>query len=67
MSASADVLALANVEVNLADIAEGQHLTTKWRGKPLFVWHRTAEEVRRPPLRACMCARMRILKRASAL
>lgn len=45
MSASADVLALAKVEIKLADIPEGKSVTFKWRGKPLFIRHRTAEEI----------------------
>jgi len=45
MSASADVLALAKVEIKLGDIPEGKNMTFKWRGKPLFVRHRTAEEI----------------------
>jgi len=45
MSASADVLALAKIEIKLSDIAEGKSVTFKWRGKPLFVRHRTAAEV----------------------
>lgn len=40
MSASADVLALASVEVKLGDIPEGKNVTLKWRGKPLFIRHR---------------------------
>ena len=47
MSASADVLALAKIEVNLADIAEGKNVTFKWRNKPLFIRHRPAEEIAR--------------------
>jgi len=45
MSASADVLALAKIEVNLGDIPEGKNVTFKWRGKPLFIRHRSAEEI----------------------
>lgn len=45
MSASADVLALAKIEVKMADIPEGKSVTFKWRGKPLFIRHRTAEEI----------------------
>jgi ubiquinol-cytochrome c reductase iron-sulfur subunit len=45
MSASADVLALAKIEVKLGDIPEGKNVTFKWRGKPLFIRHRTAEEI----------------------
>ncbi|CAL8073889.1 unnamed protein product [Orchesella dallaii] len=40
MSASADVLALAKIEIKLGDIPEGKSVTLKWRGKPLFVRHR---------------------------
>jgi ubiquinol-cytochrome c reductase iron-sulfur subunit len=42
---SADVLALAQVEVKLSDIPEGKNMTLKWRSKPLFVRHRTQEEI----------------------
>lgn len=45
MSASADVLALSKIEINLTDIPEGKNVTFKWRGKPLFVKHRTDEEI----------------------
>ena len=40
MSASADVLALAKIEVNMSDVPEGKSMTFKWRGKPLFIKHR---------------------------
>ncbi|MCO5583374.1 hypothetical protein L7F22_037284 [Adiantum nelumboides] len=45
MSASADVLALAKVEVEMANIPEGKNAIIKWRGKPVFVRHRTADEI----------------------
>lgn len=45
MSASADVLALAKIEVKLSDIPEGKNVTFKWRGKPLFIRHRTGAEI----------------------
>lgn len=45
MSASADVLALAKIEIKLAEIPEGKSVTFKWRGKPLFIRHRTGEEI----------------------
>merc|ERR1719323_1835106 len=44
-SASQDVLALAKIEIKLADIPEGKNMTFKWRGKPLFIRHRTAAEI----------------------
>jgi len=45
MSATADVLALAKIEIKLGDIPEGKNMTFKWRGKPLFIRHRTPEEI----------------------
>jgi ubiquinol-cytochrome c reductase iron-sulfur subunit len=45
MSASADVLALAKVELELAGIPEGKNVIIKWRGKPVFVRHRTQDEI----------------------
>jgi ubiquinol-cytochrome c reductase iron-sulfur subunit len=45
MAASADVLALAKVEVELANIPEGKNIVIKWRGKPVFIRHRTPEEI----------------------
>lgn len=47
MSASADQLALAAIEVKLDQIPEGKNMTFKWRGKPLFVRHRSADEIER--------------------
>ncbi|KAJ8099696.1 Rieske [2Fe-2S] iron-sulfur domain-containing protein [Lipomyces tetrasporus] len=45
MAASADVLALAKVEVDLASIPEGKNVIIKWRGKPVFIRHRTVHEI----------------------
>lgn len=45
MSASADVLAMASLEVDLNGIEEGQVVTVKWRGKPVFIKHRTAAQI----------------------
>jgi len=45
MSASADVLALASLEVDLEKISMGNTATVKWRGKPVFVRHRTDKEI----------------------
>lgn len=65
MSASADVLAQAKVEIDLAAIPEGKNvcallvqlcyvtpltrknqIIVKWRGKPVFIRHRTADEIK---------------------
>lgn len=45
MSASADVLAQAKVELDLAQIPEGKNVIIKWRGKPVFIRHRTPDEI----------------------
>ena len=45
MNPSASVLALASTEVDLSGIEEGQAITVLWRGKPVFVRHRTASEI----------------------
>ncbi|MBM3583239.1 MAG: ubiquinol-cytochrome c reductase iron-sulfur subunit [Alphaproteobacteria bacterium] len=45
MNPSADVLALATTEVDLAPIAAGQAITVVWQDKPVFIRHRTAEEI----------------------
>ncbi|KAJ1965628.1 ubiquinol--cytochrome-c reductase catalytic subunit rip1 [Dipsacomyces acuminosporus] len=45
MAASADVLAMAKTEVDLSTIPVGKTVTIKWRGKPVFVKHRTQEEI----------------------
>jgi len=45
MGKAADTLAAGSIEINLANIAEGQQLKMLWRGKPVFVRHRTAAEI----------------------
>ncbi|WP_448188748.1 ubiquinol-cytochrome c reductase iron-sulfur subunit [Azospirillum sp. sgz301742] len=46
MNPAADTLALASIEVDLAPVAVGQSITVTWRGKPVFVRHRTPEEIK---------------------
>src|SRR4051812_38123705 len=41
MNPSADVLALGTTEVDLGAIGEGQEIKVMWRGKPVFIRHRT--------------------------
>jgi ubiquinol-cytochrome c reductase iron-sulfur subunit len=41
-----DTLALSTTEVDLAPIEVGQRLTVAWRGKPVFIAHRTPEEIK---------------------
>lgn len=45
LSASADVLALSTIEVDISGIQEGTTFSAKWRGKPVFIRHRTADEI----------------------
>lgn len=45
MGPAADTLAAGSVDIDLSKVAEGQQLKVLWRGKPVFVRHRTAEEI----------------------
>ncbi len=45
MNPSADVLALASTEVNLSPVLPGQEIKVMWRGKPVFIRHRTPEDI----------------------
>jgi ubiquinol-cytochrome c reductase iron-sulfur subunit len=45
LNPDASVLALASIEFDLSSIEEGQSVTIKWRGLPVFVRHRTAKEI----------------------
>ena len=45
MSASADVLALASIEVDLSAIETGQAIKTSWRKQPIFIRNLTQTEI----------------------
>lgn len=45
MSATADVLAMASAEFDISAVPVGKTITVKWRGKPIFIRHRTPEEI----------------------
>lgn len=45
MNPDASTLALASIEVDISAIEEGQSISVMWRGKPVFIRNRTAEEV----------------------
>lgn len=45
MNPDASVLALASIEFDVSNIAEGESVTIKWRGLPVFVRHRTKAEI----------------------
>lgn len=41
MNPAADVLALASLEVDIGKLQEGDCITVKWRGKPVFIRYRS--------------------------
>lgn len=45
MNPAADTLALSTTDVDLSAIKPGQAITVVWRGSPVFVRSRTAEEI----------------------
>ncbi|MEM8988166.1 MAG: ubiquinol-cytochrome c reductase iron-sulfur subunit [Pseudomonadota bacterium] len=45
MNPDAGVKALASIEVDLGPIEPGQAIKAFWRGKPVFIRHRTPEEI----------------------
>ncbi len=40
-----DTLAVSTIEVDLSAIPEGESVTKMWRGKPVFIRHRTKTEI----------------------
>ncbi len=46
MNPSKDVLAASSTEVDITPIVEGMGITVMWRGKPIFVRHRTPQEIK---------------------
>jgi ubiquinol-cytochrome c reductase iron-sulfur subunit len=46
MNPAKDALALASSEVDLSPVQVGQRLTVTWRGKPVFIDHRTPEDIK---------------------
>jgi ubiquinol-cytochrome c reductase iron-sulfur subunit len=45
MNPDASTLALSTTDVDLGRIPVGQIVTVKWRGKPVFIDHRTQKEI----------------------
>lgn len=45
LNPDASVLALASVDFDLTSLTEGQSVTIKWRGQPVFVTYRTAKQI----------------------
>ena len=46
LNPAADTLALASIEVSVTPIEVGQAITVKWRGKPVFIRHRTEKDIK---------------------
>ncbi len=46
MNPAADTLALSSVEIDISSIEVGQAITVMWRGKPVFIRRRNAEEIK---------------------
>lgn len=45
MNPAADTLALSTTEVDLSQVPEGGEITVSWRGKPVFIRHRTPADI----------------------
>lgn len=45
MNPSADVLALASIEIDLSQIPVGQTIKVMWRGKPVAIRHRSQKSI----------------------
>lgn len=45
MNPDAATLALASIDVDISQVAEGQSIIAKWRGKPIVIRQRTDKEV----------------------
>tara|TARA_Y100000590_G_scaffold60964_1_gene65029 strand:+ start:461 stop:1102 length:642 start_codon:yes stop_codon:yes gene_type:complete len=45
MNPAEDTLALGSTEVDISELTVGESITVKWRGKPVFIRRRTAEEI----------------------
>jgi len=46
LNPAADTLALSTTEVDLSPVQVGQRLTVAWQGKPVFIDHRTPQEIK---------------------
>ena len=45
MNPAANVRALSSIQVDISGVSEGTQLTVNYLGKPVFIRHRTAEEI----------------------
>ncbi len=47
MNPARDTLAVAETEVNIAQVEVGQSIRVIWQGKPIFIRRRTADEIKK--------------------
>lgn len=45
MNPAADTLALGSIRVDISQVPQGSEITVMWRGAPVFIRHRTEEEI----------------------
>lgn len=45
MNPSADVLAQSSVEIDISTVQPGEQKKSMWRGKPIFIYRRTPEQI----------------------
>lgn len=45
MRPDASTLAMASIEIDVSSLSAGMSLTAKWRGRPVFIRNRTAQEI----------------------
>jgi ubiquinol-cytochrome c reductase iron-sulfur subunit len=45
MNPASDVVAISTIEIDVEQIEIGQRITAVWRGKPIFIDHRTPERI----------------------
>ncbi len=45
MNPDDSVKALSSVDIDISSIERGQSITVQWRGRPIFIRHRTQEEI----------------------
>lgn len=45
MSPSQEVVAVGSTEIDLSHVKEGESITVMWRGSPVFITHRTKEQI----------------------
>ncbi|MCB1467728.1 MAG: ubiquinol-cytochrome c reductase iron-sulfur subunit, partial [Rhizobiaceae bacterium] len=45
MNPSADIVGASTVRVDLTGVEEGQRITVKWQGRPVFIWRRSPQAI----------------------